>query len=305
MLGYIVRLIWLLEERDNMGCWNKTCGLSNLHINYNQPVYVYILEENTARDSWCYSTCLYRPLLLPFISYYNDYGSGEKSQGPFLDLIMNGLKNNLVEIEQGANPYHDIAVKRDNWSEKLFWDAERQERLLVNTRLGNTPVKAVMFRKDVVDEILEKHSQYDYCEKRHYYLKDFLAEVPAAIARAQKQLQEDLLGLCRFERLFPYGETILDRLIPVSTIDHSRIVNIEHEFYKFLEVSNTSQASLLLEEYIKALYVDRFILQTRRLWVPGGHEGSQNCETHAHKLLANTILRVIEDQEREYGDNFE
>ena len=29
-----------------MGSWNKTCGISNLHIYAGTPVYVFVLQEN-------------------------------------------------------------------------------------------------------------------------------------------------------------------------------------------------------------------------------------------------------------------
>lgn len=88
-----------------MGCWNKTCGLSNLHIFGSDPVYVFVLESERD-DSNCYTTSLFKPLLLPFESEYNDYGGGEDSGVPAFDLIMTSLKDQLVELEIGDNQYH-------------------------------------------------------------------------------------------------------------------------------------------------------------------------------------------------------
>jgi hypothetical protein len=60
-----------------MGCWNKTCGLSNLPILHGERTYVFVMEQVNSVGDHCYSTHLYRPVLLPFESTYNDYGGGE------------------------------------------------------------------------------------------------------------------------------------------------------------------------------------------------------------------------------------
>ena len=139
-----------------MGCWNKTCGLSNLHITHGTEAYVFVLEPNEAGDSHCYATHLYKPLLLPFVTEYNDYGGGENSSGPGFQIIMDSIASKLHEVELGENKYHDIAVTKDKFGEELFFEAVHEGRLF---REGNysDPVKLeyVMFRKDVVDHILE------------------------------------------------------------------------------------------------------------------------------------------------------
>ena len=103
-----------------MGCWNKTCGLTNLHITAGQKAYVFVLEKrDDDNDSHCYSTHLYRPLLLPFETTYNDYGGGEDSTGVAFPLIMEGIKQRLHEMELGENEYHDIAVTKEAFGEEV------------------------------------------------------------------------------------------------------------------------------------------------------------------------------------------
>jgi len=70
-----------------MGCWNKTCTLSNLPILADEPVYVVMLNPSDER-SRCYTTAFYRPALLPFLSYYDDYGGGYDSKGPVFDTVL-------------------------------------------------------------------------------------------------------------------------------------------------------------------------------------------------------------------------
>jgi hypothetical protein len=139
-----------------MGCWNKTCGLSNLHIIAGTDVYVFVLEENTDKTDRCYSTAFWRPLLLPFTSKYNDYGGGEESGGPGFQLIMDSIAKELTEMEVGDNEYHDIAVKKEGFGEEQFFESVHEHRLFKKSYYGDKQViDFVMMRKDIVDYILE------------------------------------------------------------------------------------------------------------------------------------------------------
>lgn len=142
-----------------MGCWNGTCGLTNLPIIHGDEMYVFPIVESY-RDSFCYSTALYRPSVLPFRAKYDDYGSGENCGGLGLDILMEGIKNNLVEMEVGENQYHDIAVKREGFDVDTFFNVCHEKRLRFQNPMQhyeNQPqtkdVFFTMIRKDVADRL--------------------------------------------------------------------------------------------------------------------------------------------------------
>ena len=150
-----------------MGCWNKTCGLTNLPIFHGEEVYVFPIIENDDGDSLCYSTALWKPVLTPFIAEYNDYGDGENASGMVLPMILEGIKNVLVETEIGENASHDIAVKRDDFGIDLFFESTRERRLFIK-EYGSQPqreVNYVMMRKDFVDAIWSDYKFNTYTGK--------------------------------------------------------------------------------------------------------------------------------------------
>jgi len=104
-----------------MGCWNETCGLTNLHIRYGEPVVVFAIKENKVVDSRCYTTPFFSPIMMPFYSIYNDYGAGENSHGFGLEFVLNIMREKLVELDVGENQYHDIAVSREDFGEREFF----------------------------------------------------------------------------------------------------------------------------------------------------------------------------------------
>ena len=173
-----------------MGSWNKTCGLSNLPILAGEQTYVFVLEQELDISSHCYSTHLYRPALLSFESTYNDCGGGEDSKGIGFDIIMNGIQSCLVEMPLGENEYHDIAVSKAAFNEELFFDSVREGRLYVtNYTGGSNRVEFTMFRKDIVDKIVETRVIKKYVGKGAgttgydnsyvtYKFSDLVAEIP-------------------------------------------------------------------------------------------------------------------------------
>ena len=113
---------------------------------------VFAMIKNRKVDSLCYTTPFYSPMMMPFYAKYNDYGGGEECSGIGLKPVMEAIKNQLVEIPLGKNEYHDIAVKKDNFDEELFFEACQERRLFVEGyRKERLHVEFVMFRKDIVD----------------------------------------------------------------------------------------------------------------------------------------------------------
>lgn len=94
-----------------MGCWNGTCGFTNLPILDGRDIYVFPIVENHG-SSFCYTNALYRPTAIPFRAVYNDYGGGIDSCGTGIDIIMEWIREHLVEMDVGENRFHDIEVKK-------------------------------------------------------------------------------------------------------------------------------------------------------------------------------------------------
>lgn len=138
-----------------MGSWNKTCGLTGLPITYDEDVLVFPIIESPKMRGRCYSTALWSPMNLCFASKYNDYGGGEKSDEIMSDIIINLLRNDLVELEQGENEYHDIPITREKFDEEMFFNGVHEQRLLYS--VYRRPLDFVMMKRSSVDYILENY----------------------------------------------------------------------------------------------------------------------------------------------------
>ena len=313
-----------------MGCWNKTCGLSSLHIFCGTPVYVFVLEKNDTHDQ-CYTTSLYHPLLLPFESAYNDYGGGEGSSGVAFPLIMDGLKTRLVEMPVGENKYHDIEVTRAKFNEELFFEAVHEDRLRLTNPFDPakpTGVYFTMMRKDVVDKVLSgwyiesyvgegKGNMSKYGSDNNYLCynyTDAVAGIRPLLDEARAKLSELRAvdpAIARYKILS--GLDLVaghDSVHPAARLlrscdsyRYSRIVDIRHlviDTFTADTDESFEQLANILSVYLKGVFIEVFMESCRKTWLPGGHEGSQNTSGDGLRTLAEATLSVLDSEDEEY-----
>lgn len=289
-----------------MGCWNKTCGLSNLHINSGESVYVFVLEKNKYEDERCYSTAFFKPLLLPFESVYDDYGGGKDSSGIGLPYIMNSIKDNLIELELGKNEYHDIEVKKEDWSVDLFFEAVHEHRL----RIKDTYLDFVMVRKDVVDYILENRVIRDYvgeggtCGYNNAYIEykfnDILLDIPEFIETVKEKVAKGLLFLGSDSVIFKYNHpNKVGKFITRIDSKYCRVLDVIDLIYKKIEEDEITEATQLIVEHLKAVFIDNYMNMIRKVWIPGAHEGSQSNDPYGYRLLNEIVAQVLDTMEKE------
>ncbi len=289
-----------------MGCWNKTCGLSGLPIFAGERVYVFVLIQNADTSDRSYTTSFWRPVILPFETTYNDYGGGEDSDMVALNYILKSIRPVVVEQEQGDNKCHDIPISRESLGERLLFDAIHENRLFV-TEWKNQPLQVdlVMFRKDIVDIILQEYTVQQYVGKggdcghdNNNYLKitlsTLVAELPKII-EASKQTQKTPW---RYSLLTESGEFgFMNR---ICNHRFSTVCDLEGII---LNTTTDDQEKLyILKSVCMFTMLDNFMDSVRKTWSPGGHEGSQNSDTTSYKLLNRSVDGIISALEKQYSE---
>lgn len=90
-----------------MGCWNKTCGISQFPIIAGDKTVNFVLVEagmSSYRSSTpCYPSGMgWKLIPIPFYGVYNDYGWQEDDDGqqPKYDFLAQHYKDQLVEVEE-------------------------------------------------------------------------------------------------------------------------------------------------------------------------------------------------------------
>jgi hypothetical protein len=301
-----------------MGCWNKTCALSNLHINAGDSVYVFLIEEQPTKTNHCESTHLYSPILVPFYSRYDDYGTGENNTGAALPVIIESLKQKLIEKELGYNSYHDLEVKRDKLTVDNLFELMREQRLCVNNPYKSIhpdqpqelKVEFVMMRKDIVDKILYNY-KIDYYDAnfktKEIGFNDILEDVDFVINYFQEE-NNYCAYTEEFQTIRPHflRGALIERNSKMSKLVEyfdsyyfSKTVPIFDNLVNFVRNHDTYLAREFLTDALKGAFIAKFMENTRRSWIPQCGEGSQNTDPDGHKLLAETVIEVLQKEKEE------
>lgn len=306
-----------------MGCWNKTCALSNLPIHAGERVYVFALSESPffKEEPACYTDYMYSPILLPFESDYDDYGAGECSSGASLPVVLNLIAKNLIEKELGDNEFHDVEVKREGFDEGSFFNTAREGRLEVNTEYGPLKVNFVMMKKSVVDKVLDNWQTENYLDGRVVFtFKDVVESVDdlmKGVKKTHQMMEEDkeyAMGSILSDPLGTHmwlnGDNLTSQFLRnrFMSFDPKSILNPSEVFVEVFKSGDFDLAKSLLIDYIRGIFVDSFMYSVRRLWVPPCGEGSQSENYGEHRILAKAVLDEVEAYEKkmaEYEEEWE
>jgi len=105
-----------------MGCWNGTCGVTQIAITYGDPCRLILLHEQPTRSDpggFCYHIEDWAPRCIPIKGTYNDYGTiadFEDNLNALHEFEFQRLKGNWVE----PPPDHHSA-SQEGFSRSLTW----------------------------------------------------------------------------------------------------------------------------------------------------------------------------------------
>jgi hypothetical protein len=324
-----------------MGCWNNTCGLTNLPIIVGEAVYVFPVKEEdlSGYRSHCETGALYKPVLTPFEAVYNDYGAGEDCSGVALDLFVTGLRDRMVEMEVGENEYHDIAVKKEGFDIDTFFEAVHEDRMFVKGwGKKNQPVYFAMVRKDVVDRLWHdwKFDVYvgdgkaadpnDAYERNMTYARiaelipayvDHCIEAynmpPAPRTRPADMSDEawNVVNSKAYRRLsmqiMPKVEdNLLCRYLRTLEFhNHWDAFDFKHALECAADVDDRAKMVELLRLALLGCMVDDMMGSTRKIWLPAMHMGSQSEDYDAYRILNTVVTDVINARESYFNEEYE
>lgn len=360
-----------------MGSWNHTCAVSNLHIHAGQEVVVFMLAENQRKKTFCYNNALYDFCPIPFYGEYDDYGGVNKCSGFGLNVVVEAIREQLYEVGQGPNEYHDCEVRKDGFDITKLFEADHEDRLFIQhypshwnedeydmgklkemvekgnqlsesqqfelDRLANAitrkedPRRAithVVIHKGVFDHIIKHWYIEDYVgggkgttgygnNYNHVYFADLIASVPEAIRRIKekqeelKKLEQEaqdagkpvpylvLRGLSNYRDVFNWNDPCMagswfnSAVSSGSSIEYS-IVPINDVFNKFVDAGDWEGAEKFMNELMTGLWINSFMIHTRKLWTKQTGAGSQNSDHLGYKVLAEGVLEVLKAERAEY-----
>lgn len=317
-----------------MGCWNGTCGISQIHIRAGEEVVVFPLASVPPSDL-CYTTGFWSPFVLPFYGQYDDYGNAEQTHGI-------GLKYLLTEIQRvllvNGDPDEECQV---DGGEEAFWEGTHRRTLFIagGPYHPKAQVDKMMIKKSILDHLMDNFhmESYDwdrttYASTYYYYtFRDLVKGIPAVadalldidslhpefniLPEAERaslkrmMMRHDFLGsVCRplskgdeIKQSDPqYNRAAVWFSHQPSHLRYGGFAfNIDDVISGLVDEGDRDSLIAVLTDYMTTLFVDQLFMSTRKLWTPQGGAGSQSDEEAGYRALAAAVTSVLDDEARE------
>lgn len=197
-----------------MGCWNETCGVTQMPIESGDPVRLFLIVErehsyNKEGGALHYSTDLWRPFGLPLRGLYNDYGGIEEmEEDVFSNFLLEQLKKIVIEVP-------DRMGERLNKSE-LTWETALNRLTDEGLRVAD-PFHISRLTKDLDDAMALILKAYENVPKDQWSpelskmadkQKDLVEEKPGVVTMYHMMVHEDVYqGLAKFKMTDRYDYT--------------------------------------------------------------------------------------------------
>lgn len=282
-----------------MGCWNYTCGISNLFIEADDLAMAFVLLRiptiPTVSD-WCSPTTLYSPILFPFYTTYTGYGDGENSKGAGLAVSMSAIRKCLYPTTLS----NGNVIDKDTFTESEFWDAVRLRELYVTDAVGvRYQVDVTMIRADILSDILYHYRVYQYSQQRGGYkllrvsYQEMVDALPAVITAMQQLPSSSSLYTLSVPNNIAWTQLVTS----ISEFSHLPIFTLRELIDTYRTENEWDMLLEVLKSYFIGIVIHACIDDTRRIWSPQGGQGSQSSDIIPHEILNRTVARVLVDIE--------
>lgn len=293
-----------------MGCWNKTCIISNLPIRCSEPVIgVFLASMKNNGEPYEYHV----PLPFYIEGEYDDYGRIENEKGIALPILMEAFKKKLDKVDQGDNKYHDTPVDPDNLTFHGIMEADHNSRLHFTHRNVLSHEQEVIklqhaqIRLDVFDQIIEKfkpeiRKQGEPYSSRGKSYSEIMEDYDAFYQLLADEAEEGKLRGFSLRSAFESYENYVAVMLKQDYDKTNGVLDLSQQVRNIFDNGTTKEELRpFIENAVKLEMISRFIRATHRQWTMPGYAGQEGC-TEAHTLFANIVIEVSEDMEGFYDE---
>jgi hypothetical protein len=296
-----------------MGCWNGTCGVSQLPITGGTKVKAYLMLQSRSKEvcgsGSCYNTQYFRPWFFPVTAEYNDYGSIEHiaedwNSKYMLKTFQTWLKNGDVKILGGK----DVEINSPEISKfkKLqdVFDCVERGALVVKSdghsigetepwipEMGYLKIGIFMVLDNIFNDLINEYNRVLALKENKYYYDRDVEEYNNLIERLNK-IRTDKI----FSNLPIVNDIYIDLMLR-SSFDE----NYAFKHYKSILCLNELSLDDFFKKFKESKAFATAMTYLRKLWIPQTGQGSQSEELSFNKILVSGMNKHIEKREKEIG----
>ena len=263
-----------------MGCWNVTCGISNLPICDGEKVYAFIVKGRSKyNNSFCEQTDYGVPISLPLEGTYNEYGSIENI------------------IESPVNAFICNFFKKLDDDECLIWDEKPEnfddiEHVVDCIERGVTQEKDNYFiffvLKDVFDGLT---NDIDFELNKKYYLD----------IKKIFDNYDDFLSWSSEGKVFDLRKTYTDT-VEYSDWGKVTIFSLMYEHKRYIKENFFDESDYIINLMTRTGRLVQRMSSLRRGWVKMSGDGGQDTEYKEYLELASLVTSHCNKKLKEFED---
>lgn len=305
-----------------MGCWNHTCMISQMHIlSDDDVVEVWLAKQIPYREDneghYTYATAVWSPFPILLYGKYNDYGETEKyEQGPRHDLLLELIKDEIIERDMGENQYHDHEVRKEGLTFERLHTIDHGGRGLVRGWNGkNRALKHAVINRRLFDKIMNEFylesaewtnpETYEGYYVKKTYLKDISKDLLEGIKWVRAYIAQDEHSKYRahdLSHMFWKNKDAPAFVKYMGGRGEGQAHSVPAYFGFEYEHLTDEELVVHIEEHLKFQWLSYFVDLSRKMWSPQTGQGSQSQEYHAYELLSEFYIEDIKAQKERWGD---
>lgn len=286
----------LRKKVISMGCWNATCNISHLPIQYQDKIVLILLinGSNKHTTNTCYATDNFQQFAMPIRGEYDDYGGIKNIETSLANenLIKSYQYYQKIE-QQGTEQFQEIENCND-FEELVNTLLDNTETYYVKSEcmFHNTNMHQIdyfMIHEDLYDALISEISQ-----RKPYQKTNTIKEL---IFEKYKNAAE------KYDKTYPNGisyenhvsELLLQELTITLFCHGSYSLRTYHwdiMTKEYLQTKNEKILHLAVEKFLFGNVLD--LLRMGFHCTSGA--GSQSQETKMHYIMASFILNYIEKE---------
>jgi hypothetical protein len=280
-----------------MGCWNGTCGLSNLPILHGDKCRLILLFQSgddcsKGGGGFCYSMSLRGIYSFPICGQYNDYGGMEKiEKNWYVDFLLSQINKEIEDKQirvKGNDRYPEIKSKSPfSCMEDFLTSVERGfvECLDIVSRKF-VPMSFMFMREDIYKNTL---GYFKKCIQDDTWMSTFMKRGMDKLNILPYMDRKD------FRTGFAMGE------IPVSFGCDYNVALFRNGLINYLldHPLLFEHGAYMYEDYLRLMI---FMEHTRKAFIEGCGAGSQGQDFQLYKKHFENCLKVIDDIEKRFDE---
>lgn len=301
-----------------MGCWNETCGVTQLPINYGDKVRLFVLvaethwKENSGENlggGVCYSTDLWSPIGPPIKGEYDDYGGIENLE---YDESAKLTESRIVEGWIPVTSKHEWDKVPDKLELSDYLELIERGRGFTNlTFRQNMPLGVMMVHEDVYQAMIN----FDSIEAHHYWNDEGTPRRTYEYMPLSKSIQMEYQEWYEKQLGFFKKLSTMEDQVAKSLLAFKLELGEDHLFGGYKDGSNKVYRKVLqalaqeflpfeserVQKVVKdSMDLYRFQIamsRARKMWTPQCGKGSQQNDLDIYKAIQAGMNKVIEARE--------